>query len=259
MDERSLAAVLAGLPIPAIHYFESIGSTNDYARSLVERATPDGTLVIADEQTQGRGRLNRHWETRPGSALAFSLVIHPSPEEMPNIGLFSALSGLAVCSTLRSRYGLEAQIKWPNDVLIHQKKSCGILVEAAWLGSQLQGVIAGVGINIAPSSVPSQTDLVFPATCVESELGRPVDREKLLAEILRELFSLRAGLGSPQFIANWDSLLAFKGEWVKVEQPGRTLEGKLAGIARDGSLRLQVKDDEYLEIEVGDVRLRKAV
>jgi len=259
MDERSLAASLAGLPIPSIHYFESIGSTNDYARTLAERAAPDGTLVIADEQTQGRGRLNRHWETRSGSALAFSLVIRPAPEEMANLGLFSALCGLAVCSTLRSRYGLDAQIKWPNDVLIHRKKTCGILVEAAWLGSQLQGIIAGIGINIAPSSVPSPGDLLFPATCVESELGRPVDRENLLAEILQVLTSQRTSLGSPEFIANWESWLAFKGEWVRVEQPERTLEGKLAGIARDGSLRLQIKDDEIIEIAVGDVRLRKAV
>jgi BirA family biotin operon repressor/biotin-[acetyl-CoA-carboxylase] ligase len=259
MDEHSLADGLAGLPIPSIHYFESIGSTNDYARSLAENAAPDGTLVIADEQTQGRGRLNRRWETRPGVALAFSLVLHPSPQEMPNLSLFSALCGMAVCATLQMRFGLEAQVKWPNDVLIKRRKTCGVLVEALWLGSELQGVIAGIGVNIAPSSLPLQDGLIFPATCVENELGHPVDRERLLLEILQAFFSLRAGLGSPEFFAEWEKWLAFKGEWVRVEQPESTLEGRLAGIARDGSLRLQLQSGEIVEIALGDIRLRSTL
>lgn len=247
---------LSGLPVPSFYYFASIGSTNDFARSLAEKDAPDGTLVVADEQTQGRGRLNRRWETPPGSALAFSLVLHPAPAEIPRLGLFSGWCGLAVCSVLRSSYGLDAQIKWPNDVLVNRRKVCGILVEAHWLGSRLQGVIAGIGVNVSPPSVPPPDHVIFPAACVEQSLGRPVERERLLAEILKALVDLRTSLGNPQFLATWEEWLAFKGEWVRVEQPAGSLTGQVAGIAPDGGLRLRTEDRGEVEIAVGDVRLR---
>jgi BirA family biotin operon repressor/biotin-[acetyl-CoA-carboxylase] ligase len=97
---------------------------------------------------------------------------------------------------------------------------------------------------------------VFPATCVESAFGRPVDREKLLAEILEAFFSWRARLGSDEFLAGWDDWLAFKGEWVQVEQAAGALNGRVLGIARDGSLRLESEQGKRFEIAVGDVRLR---
>jgi len=253
-----LGIALEGLPVPSIYYYASIGSTNDFARSLAENDTPDGTLVVADEQTEGRGRFNRRWETPPGSALAFSLVLHPGLAEMPRLGLFSGWCGLAVCSVLRRVYGLDAQIKWPNDVLVERRKVCGILVEAHWLGSRLQGVIAGIGVNVSPPSVPPPDHVIFPAACVEQFLGRPVERERLLAEILNTLIDLRPSLGSPQFLDSWEEWLAFKGEWVKVEQPGESLTGQVVGIAGFGGLRLRVEDGREVEVAVGDVRLRPA-
>jgi BirA family biotin operon repressor/biotin-[acetyl-CoA-carboxylase] ligase len=258
MDERSITTALAGLSLPSLHYFSSIGSTNDFASSLIEKDAPDGALVVADEQTQGRGRLDRRWETRPGSAIAFSLVIHPEPHELPFLGLFPALCGLAVCATLRDRYILAAQVKWPNDVLIRRRKTCGVLVEAHWSGSQLLGLVAGIGVNISPGSVLDEASLVFPATCVESELGRPVDRETLLAEILAAFYSWRLRLGSEEFLTAWENWLAFKDEWVRVEQPAGPVNGRLLGVAPDGSLRLRTEAGQVLEIAVGDVRLRPA-
>ncbi len=256
MDEGSLRGALAGLPIPAFYYFDTIGSTNDFLQSLAEQGAGDGTLVVADEQTQGRGRLERHWVTAAGAGLAFSLLLRPSPAEASQLGLLAPLWGVAVCKVLRDRYQLQAEIKWPNDVLVGLRKACGILVEAHWLGSELQGVVAGIGVNVAPSSVPPESTLLFPATCVESELGRPVKREELLAAILEAFLSERPRLGSDEFFETWQRWLAFKGEQVQVLGPAEAQAGKVLGISRTGSLRLQARDGTVNEVAVGDVSLR---
>ncbi len=256
MNEASLHTALAGLPVSPVYYFETIGSTNDFAQTLAVQAAPDGALVVADEQTQGRGRLNRTWVTTPGAGLAFSLVLRPSPGEIESLGLIAPLCGLAVCRALRERYKLNAEIKWPNDVLVNRRKISGILVEAHWLGSHLQDVIAGIGVNVASSSIPPASGLLFPATCVENELGSRIGREDLLAAILEAFFAERAHLGSAAFFADWLGWLAFKGEWVRVEGASSSHSGRVVGISRDGSLRLSTENGAEIEVAVGDVSLR---
>ncbi len=256
MDEASLQAALAGLPLSAVYYFDTIGSTNDYVQSLAEQGAEEGALVVADEQTKGRGRLERHWVTAAGAGLAFSLLLRPTQIEIRQLGLFAPLWGVAVCRALREHYQLNAEIKWPNDVLVNRRKVCGILVEAHWMGTQLQDVVAGIGVNVAPSSVPPASSLLFPATCVESELGRTVEREDLLAEILKAFFSERPRLGNDDFFATWGRWLAFKGERVRVEGAKGSQAGKVQGVSRTGSLRLQAADGDEVEVAGGDVSLR---
>jgi BirA family biotin operon repressor/biotin-[acetyl-CoA-carboxylase] ligase len=255
MNEDSLRSALAHLNLPAIHYLETVGSTNDYARQLAESGAPDGALVVADEQTRGRGRLERRWLTPAGSALAFSLVLRPSAAEIGRLGLLAPLCGVAVCDALRQEYGLPAEVKWPNDVLLKRRKACGVLVEAAWLGSELQAVIAGIGVNVSPASIPPDSEVLFPATCVEEAVGHPVERERLLATILAAFASWRRKMDNPAFLQTWESWLAFKGEQVTVESASGVLSGKVLGVAADGSLRLDSGGAERM-VSVGDVRLR---
>ena len=191
MNEHLLKSALAGLPLSQVEFYAEIGSTNDRAQALLEQGVPDGALVWAEAQTRGRGRLGRKWVTTPGAALAFSIALRPSHLEQKHLAFFAPLAGLAVSRALVEDYGLEAKVKWPNDVLLGGRKACGVLVEAAWLGSRLHGVVLGIGVNVAPSSVPPDDEVLFPATCVEQVLGRPVDRIELLKAILRQLFSLR--------------------------------------------------------------------
>jgi BirA family biotin operon repressor/biotin-[acetyl-CoA-carboxylase] ligase len=165
VNEADLKTALSGLPLGQIHYFSEIGSTNDFAHTLLEEGAADGALVVADAQTQGRGRLGRKWITVPGAALAFSLALKPEAHELEHLAFFAPLAGLAVCQALVENYGLPAEVKWPNDVLIERRKTCGILVEAVWQGSQLQGVVAGIGVNVASSAVPPDDEVLFPATC----------------------------------------------------------------------------------------------
>lgn len=258
MDEKSLRASLLGLPVVEVVYLAETGSTNDVAQSLLGAGAPDGTLVFADAQTQGRGRLNRRWLTEPGASLAFSLALRPNRAEQDKLALFAPLAGLAVCLALVEDYGLPAEVKWPNDVLLKRRKVCGVLVEATWQGERLEGVVVGIGVNVAPPSVPADGEALFPATCVQAALGRPVEREELLIAILTKFFLLRPTMGSLSFLQTWEERLAFRGEVVQVDLPGKAeqVRGRVVGIDGRGNLRLAAPAGEEIHIAAGDLRLR---
>lgn len=257
MDIDSLQTHLAGLPIPQIHYFDRIGSTNDEALAWVAAGASDGCLVVADQQTQGRGRFQRRWVTRAGAALAFSLILHPTAAETNQVGLLSPLGAVAICQALEKQVGLSPQIKWPNDVLLQRKKTSGILAEASWMGGQLQGVVIGIGINIASEAVPPASEVLFPATCVEEAAGKPVDREVLLQAVLEAIFDWRARVHTQAFHQAWEERLAFRGEWVRIEESGQApVTGQVMGIDLAGNLLLRNQAGETVTVVVGDLHLR---
>lgn len=232
---------LARLPLGRIRFFEVVTSTNDIAAEWAAHGAPHFSLVIADEQTAGRGRDQRRWYTPPGTALAFSLILHPSAQtvEVP-LGRYAALGALAVQQALYDGYGLPALIKWPNDVLVGGAKVGGVLAEAVWEGDQPRGVIIGIGVNAAPGAVPLPTETRFPATSVESALGRGLDRWELLGRILAALLAWYARLPAPDFVEEWERRLAFRGERVRL---GET-DGVLAGLTAEGFLRLETAGGE---------------
>lgn len=247
------------LPNRLFRYFPTIGSTMDAARSWAEEGAPDGAVVAADEQTSGRGRLQRNWVTRPGSALAFSLVLRPTPAERAHLALLSPLGALAVCTALEQELSLAPQIKWPNDVLLARHKVCGILAETSWQGEPLPAVILGIGLNVTTDSLPPPAELLFPATCVEAHTAQPVDRNRLLAAILDQLDHWRRLLGSPAFQEAWQERLALRGEMVEIQSPAHTpLVGKLQGVDGDGNLQIELESGLVVRVAAGDVRLRPA-
>src|ERR1044071_7260555 len=162
MNQTELKKALAQLPLGDVRYFDSIGSTNNEALAWAASGVRDLSLVIAEEQTAGRGRLDRKWFTPRGTALAFSLILRPTPEEKPYLTRVVGLAALAVADSLRTR-GLVAQIKWPNDVLLNGRKVSGILVESVWSGEEVDCVVTGIGMNVLKDSVPSTELLQFPA------------------------------------------------------------------------------------------------
>lgn len=250
-----MQAALAPLNLPDIRFEQRVGSTNDLAARWAEAGAPDLALVVADEQTAGRGRMGRQWQTLPGAALAFSLVVRP-PKQAPVTHL-TGLGALAVCTALIDGYGLPAQIKWPNDVLVNGRKLCGVLVEAAWDGEQMPYAVLGIGVNVASSAVPQTTgELIFPATAVETELGRVVSRESLLARILAKLLEWRGRLGSDTFLEAWKLHLAWVGETIHVDLGRTTATGRLVGLSASGALLLKLAEGTLMEVEAGEVRLR---
>lgn len=255
MNQPDLERHLTDLPLGGLRYFDELGSTNDEAARWAEAGAPDLSLVVADEQTAGRGRVNRRWFTPPGAALAFSLILRPFVPLPPST--LSAFGALAVSDALLDSYGLMTEIKWPNDVLAGRRKLAGVLAEAQWQGEELLAVILGIGVNVAPSSVPPETEILFPATCVETALGRPVERWQLLRAVLESVLRWRPRLDTAEFLQSWEERLAFRGEWVEVSGGGESgQEGILLGLNRDGCLRLRIPSGEEIGVQVGDIRLR---
>ena len=256
MNQNELKKALTKLPLGDVRYFDSIGSTNNEALAWATGGAKDLSLVIADEQTAGRGRLDRKWFTPKGTALAVSLILRLTPAEKPYLTRVVGLAALAVADALRTR-GLNAQIKWPNDVLLNGRKLTGILVESVWSGEDVDCVVVGIGMNVLKEAVPSADLLLFPATSLEEVLGSTVQREIVLHDILAGIIALRPHLGSDAFIASWEKVLAFRGEQVQAEQgDGSMLTGKLLGLEPDGSLKLSDETGNSITVRFGDVRLR---
>jgi len=256
MNQNELKKTLRQLRLGDIRYFDSIGSTNNEALAWATSGAKDRSLVIAEEQTAGRGRLDRKWFTPKGTALAFSLILRPTAEEKPHLTRTVGLAALAVADSLRTR-GLVAQIKWPNDVLLNGRKVAGILVESIWSGEEVDYLVIGIGMNVLKGAMPSAELLQFPATSLEKSLGPAVQREKVLRDILAGIIALRPHIGTDSFIASWEKALAFRGEQVQVEAgSGTPITGKLLGLESDGSLRLRDEHGNSITVRFGDVRLR---
>lgn len=256
MNLNELKKSLSKLPLGDVQYFETIGSTNDEALAWAAADTPDLSVVIADEQTAGRGRLNRKWFTPKGTALAFSVVLRPTPEERPHLTRIVGLAALAVAGSLQ-KHGLNSRIKWPNDVLIQDRKVCGILTESVWSGDDIDCVVIGIGVNVLKGAVPPRELLQFPATSLEDELGQAPDRAEILRDILASLVELRPHLRTEEFLKQWEDLLALRGEIVQVEtEKTPTITGQISGLDSDGSLKVRNEHGEFVTVRFGDVRLR---
>jgi BirA family biotin operon repressor/biotin-[acetyl-CoA-carboxylase] ligase len=163
---------------------------------------------------------------------------------------------MAVCEAL-GMLGLHPEIKWPNDVLLNRSKVCGVLAEAVWMGEEVNSIVLGIGVNVKPEAVPPSDQLNFPATSIEAEMGKGVDRLTLLSDILHALFYWRGLLTKDVFHNAWEKHLAFRGEQVEIWTegfPART--GQIEGLERDGSLRLHSNEGQIFAVQFGEVHLR---
>ncbi|GAB4503659.1 MAG: biotin--[acetyl-CoA-carboxylase] ligase [Anaerolineales bacterium] len=256
MDEWTLQTALATLPLGPLRFYETIGSTNDQALAWATQGAPDLSLVVADEQTRGRGRMDRKWFTPRGSALAFSLILRPTVAERAHPAQITGLLAVSLAESLRKR-GLAPLIKWPNDVLLEGRKAAGILVEAAWMGEQLQALVLGMGVNVSKEAVPPGEVLLFPAISVEEALGRRVERLPLLRDILQALLNWRPQVGTGSLVKAWDESLAFRGQQVQVEaRGGETVIGTITALTGDGALALRGTDGKSITIRFGEVHVR---
>lgn len=257
MHQAAFDRLLSDLPLGPVRYYSSVTSTNDLAARWARAGAPNLAIVAADEQTAGRGRLERRWYTPKGAALAFSLILRQLSSE--HLQPYTALGALAVCDTLNEALSpmLPAQIKWPNDVIATRRKLAGVLAEAHWQGDKLEAVILGIGINIAPHAIPPPGKVDFPATCVETVVEAPVDRWGLLHATLTKLLFWLPQVGSPAFMQAWERSLGLRGERVFVKRENLpALEGTIAGLTPHGGLRLRSEDGEVLTLETGEIRLR---
>jgi len=260
VDEKTLAKQLADLPLGELRYSDRLPSTNTTALEWVAQCPPEYSLVVADHQTAGYGRNQRAWHAQAGASLSFSLILYPHPEERLALPLFSALAAMAVCTALDAfKPSPQAQIKWPNDVLLDGKKCAGILCEAVWQGNVLSGLVMGMGVNISSAALPPASTLLFPATCLEDVLDKKMDRWEFLHHTLKQFIHLRKSFPSSSFVNDWRTRLAFLGQPVTITSiDGKSHHGIMQDVDEQGYLVLKEKTGQLLSFPLGDVSLRPA-
>jgi BirA family biotin operon repressor/biotin-[acetyl-CoA-carboxylase] ligase len=257
MNEENINRALNDLKIPAFRFFKETDSTNTQALKWVSQGAPEYSLVIAEAQTAGRGRNGRKWVTTPGSSLAVSVVLHPSIQEREKLGLFSLLGGYSVLKVLEENYHINAQVKWPNDVLIENKKTAGVLAESLWQGENLQGLVLGIGINLMMPSIPSSDLLLFPATCIEAHTKDYINPVESLVYLIEALIELRESILSSTFIPQYESSMAYKNQLITLDAGrGEIYSGTLRGIDNQGKIIIRIADGTEQVFPVGDVKLR---
>lgn len=233
-------------------YYPSLTSTMEIARQEAQQDAEEGTVIIANEQTAGRGRLNRVWLSPRGN-IALSVILRPS---MAHLHSLVMLASLAVVHSIEAVTGLKSQIKWPNDVLIGGKKVCGILIESQVQENRVDYAIVGIGVNVnlKPGDFP---DISPTATSLSRELGREIPRISLIQNLLVEIEGLYLVMSAGESIyEEWRDSLVTLGKEVRVQFGDTIEEGIAESVARDGSLRLRLSDGSLAKILVGDVTLR---
>ncbi|MEX2583036.1 MAG: biotin--[acetyl-CoA-carboxylase] ligase [Gemmatimonadota bacterium] len=244
---------------PEIHLFATVGSTNDVVRRLGEAGRPDGTIVLAEEQRAGRGRVGRSWSSTAGLGLWLSHLHRPSTGE--DVGPLPLRVALAVAAALdpwceSDRVG----IKWPNDLLIRGRKIGGILCEGTWDRGELRYVVIGIGLNLLHSTDDFPPEIRAEATSLRLATGRPIGRFEVASEVVRRLFgelSTTSAAGAlPRDLGGRDVL---RGRSIEVFEPetGRLLvSGVAAGVSAEGALLVNTESD-LVEVRSGTVRLAK--
>lgn len=238
-------------------YFESTDSTNVQAKLLAEQGAAHGTLVVAEEQTAGRGRKGRDWISPAGSNLYFTLLLRPdcAPDCAPMLTLVMAL---AVSEAIQQVCGVNAGIKWPNDLVAEQKKLTGILTEMELEGRRIRHVVIGVGVNVKKQSFPDE--LTERATTLEAAAGKPVARRVLLEKIMQRFETayrsfLRTGELS-LLQKEYNSRLVNCGRQVRVLDPAGEYSGVAEGINERGELLVRTADGGIRQVYAGEVSVR---
>ncbi len=232
--------------------YPSLASTNEVAKREAQAGAAEGTVIISDEQTAGKGRIKRAWLSPKGN-IALSVILYPEIAYLPYLIM---LSSLAVAHSIEAVTGLKSQLKWPNDVLIKGKKVCGILIESRVQGGAVKYAIIGIGINVnlRLSDFP---DIMPIATSLSDELGKDVSRLSLIRRLLLEIERLYSVLPAGDSIyQEWRDSLVTLGRKVWVKSGESVCEGIAESVDRDSSLLLRCPDGTLTRIVAGDVTLR---
>lgn len=246
-----------------VYYYESIDSTNNEAKRLAEEGAAAGTLVVAEEQVQGKGRRGRSWVTPARTAIAMSLLLRPGQSENVRLQpahapMLTLVMGMAVAAACREVCDVEAGIKWPNDVVADGKKICGILTEMSCEMDYINYVAIGIGINTGVEQFPSE--LSRTAVSLHTLMGHRPDRAKLIdvcMEKFEQYYDLFMGTQDFTYLREeYNALLLGKGDRVRVLSPGREFEGISCGIDDQGELLVRREDGTLEKIFAGEVSVR---
>ena len=257
LNESSLKSLLHNKIIGKnLIVLDSVNSTNDYLKKLGNEGCENGTVVAAREQTRGKGRLGRTWQSKKDDGIAFSVLLRPNvaPSEVSAI---TPLAGLAVCKAIREYTKLDCVFKWPNDIIIGRKKLVGILTEMSAEFDAVEYVITGIGINVDHTSFPEE--IAFKATSLLLETGRHIDKNEFLACVLEHLENefVKNNLElTPTALSEYTDLCATVGRSVTFQRGTRRISGMAVGVSEHGELKVMMSDGTICLVNSGEVTVQ---
>ncbi|MGH7233441.1 MAG: biotin--[acetyl-CoA-carboxylase] ligase [Nitrospiraceae bacterium] len=250
-----------------LHVLDETPSTNSLAADLAQQGAPHGTVVVAEAQSAGRGRLGRRWHSPHGKNLYCSIILRPlsPPDQLPSLlSWIPLISAIAAARTIQAIAALRPSLKWPNDVLIGSRKIAGLLCESSGAGTATPFIVVGVGLNVNTRADTFPEEIRNLATSLVIETGRPFDRTAVLATLLSELeirYDMLVAGGLPDLIDEYRMRCSTIGQRVRVSLAGEeTVEGLAESINPDGSLRIKPERPQdrsqgrsWLDVRAGDV------
>ena len=250
--KRNLSARFIGADI---YLFDAIDSTNDYALKLAKEGAKEGTVVLSESQSKGKGRLGRSWFSPSGANIYLSIILRP---QMPTsqIPLLTFAAAIAVAKAIRNAANLDADIKWPNDILIRGKKVAGILSEMGAEKDKVNFAIVGIGINVNLDKKDIPLELIDKATSIKIESNSLIDRTNLICRIienLEEWYNLFERKGINDIIKEWKRLAITIGRDVKVQSGNSFVEGRAVDIDENGALLIKDRNSVIQKVLSGDV------
>lgn len=240
LSQSLLEQVLTG----PFRYLDQVDSANDIARAWLEAGSPDGAVVIAGEQTRGRGRKGRSWHTPPDAALALALILKPHQSFLPRLNMVAALSVYDLAQACGCQ---NIGIKWPNDVQVGGRKVCGVLAEAIWEGENLAGAIVGIGVNVRVDF--SGSALKDTAISLEDVVKRRLDRVQLTADLLRRIDHWYRRIETPSVIEEWRARLSTINQTVVVDN----VEGVAIDVCAEGALMIRDASGRIHQTNAGEL------
>ena len=239
-----------------LHYLVQTTSTMDDARRLAEEDAPHGTVVVADEQTAGRGTKGRIWVSPPGQSIHTTLIVRPTIDELKRL---SIVSPVATTDAVRATTPLQPTIKWPNDIQMEHRKMGGILIEAEWREGQPSYALIGIGLNVNFDPAPWATQIDRPATSLMIELETRQEREPVFAALLNAFENRYSQAGSSELHDTWVSRLNTLHQEVTVTlTTGEAIQGTAVGVDDAGALIVRTEDGKQRAFIAGEVTLREA-
>lgn len=242
-----------------IDYFKTCISTQVIAHELAQSGVPNGTVIISEEQTAGKGRLSRPWISTARKGIWMSVISRPelTPQQAPQMTLVAAV---AVTRAIEEVVGIQAQIKWPNDIFVGGKKVAGILTELQADPDRIKAIILGIGINVNQNEVDFPEELMPIATSLKKELGKSVNRAELIAktlQFLEQYTNLYETHGFNPIKLLWEGYSNMVGQRIRAAMVNETIEGIALGISSEGTLELQLDDGTVRGIYSADIDIQK--
>ena len=242
-----------------IHHFDTLDSTNTKAYQLAQEGAEEGEVVIAESQEKGKGRLGRQWFSPPFLNLYLSVILRPkiSPHQASLITLMAAV---AAANAIREFSGLLPLIKWPNDILLRDRKVAGLLNEMHSEMDRIHFVILGIGVNLNMDEKAFSKEIQTVATSLRIEMGQTVSRKVFLQSLLQALerwYSIFLKEGNDVLLEAWRDWAQIKGRRVKVTSFGETFVGAAIDVDSDGALILETEDGKRRRVVAGDVEYRR--